>query len=354
MKKLFVIFASVVLVAAFAVSATAADWSLYGNARMATFWDDTDTGAPGGDDEDLQWDLQGNSRVGATVKNENINARVELALKGGGGGDDVDVGTRRIEATWDMGGAKLTIGKTYTGANQFVSGQVFGGDRGLLGNGCFYSGRPGQIKLAIADGMFDIAAAQPKTDNAPAGLLATDVDETLPKFEAAFHFKADMFFFNIIGGWQSYDIEGGAGVSDVSIDSTVFGADAGFNFGPAYVKVAASIITNGGNARWSGGTSATANAAGTDVDDVDSMQYALIAGFKASDMATFEAGYGFREHDSDAAGVPDDEETAYYVQAVLQVAPGFFIIPEIGGYDDTGALDQGDEFYFGAKWQINF
>jgi hypothetical protein len=351
MKKLFVIFASVALVAAFAVSATAADWSLYGNARMATFWVDSDTGAVGGDDEDLQWDLQGNSRIGATVKNENISARYELGLKGGGGGDDVDVGTRRIEATWDMG-PKLTIGKTYGPVNQFLSGQVFGGDAGLLGNGFLYGGRPALIQLGFDFGL-KVALLQPKSDNAPA-VTATDVDETLPKLEASFGWKNDMLAFTIMGGYQSYEIEGGAGVSDVDVDSTVIGADITLNLGPFTVAAAVSQLTNGGNARWAGGSVATPNATGSDVDDVDSMQYALVARIKAGDMATLEGGYGFREHDSDAAGTPDDEETAYYVQAVLQVAPGVFIIPEVGMYDDQGADDKGDQTYFGAKWQINF
>jgi hypothetical protein len=269
MKKLFVIFASIALVAAFAVTASAADWSLYGNARMATFWVDTDTGAPGGDDEDLQWDLQGNSRIGATVKNENIKARFELGLKGGNGGDDVDVGTRRIEATWDLGGPALTIGKTYGPVNQFLSGRVFGGDGNLLGTGFLYGGRPAQIQLAF--GNFKIALLQPKSDTTYT-LAASDVDETLPKVEASFGFKTDMFAFTVMGGYQSYTLEGTGGASDIDIDSTVIGADVVVNLGAITVRAGASQLTNGGNARWSGGTVATGNAAGTDVDDVDSMQ----------------------------------------------------------------------------------
>ena len=353
MKKLFVIFASVALVAAFAVTASAADWSFYGNARMATFWNDTDDGgtAVDSDDEDLQWDLQGNSRVGATVKNDAVSGRFELGLKAENGGDDADVGTHRIEATWDIGSPKLTIGKTYGPVNQFLSGQVFNGDGGLLGNGFLYGGRPALIQLGF--GTFKIALLQPRSSTTYT-LAATDVDEELPKVEASFGYKTDMFAFTVMGGWQSYTIEGGAGVSDVDIDSTVIGADVTVNLGPITVAAAASQLTNGGNARWAGGTVATANAAATDVDDVDSMQYGLAVRFKASDMATLEVGYGYREHDSDAAGVSDDEETAWYAQAVLQVAPGVFIIPEVGAFDDTGADDKGDETYFGAKWQINF
>jgi hypothetical protein len=351
MKKLFVIFASVVLVAAFAVSATAADYSLYGNARMATFWVSTDTGAPGGDDDDLQWDLQGNSRFGGKAKNDAISGLFELGLGAAAGGSDVDVTTRRIEATWDIGSPKLTIGKTYGPVNQFLSGRVFGGDGNLLGTGFLYGGRPALIQLGFPN--FKVALIQPKTDNAPA-VTATDVDETLPKLEASFSFGTDMFSINVMGGYQTYDIEGGAGVSDVSVDSMVIGADAVVNFGAIRVSVGASQLTNGGNARWAGGSVATPNATGSDVDDVDSLQYAVAVNFKASDTTAFEAGYGFREHDSDAPGTTTDEETGWYVQAVLQVAPGVFIIPEVGGDDKTGTDDKGDQTYFGAKWQINF
>ena len=55
----------------------------------------------------------------------------------------------------------------------------------------------------------------------------------------------------------------------------------------------------------------------------------------------------------------------YYLQAVWQMAPGVFLIPEVGYRDfgdieytgfaaDPDDLDLGNLFYFGAKWQINF
>lgn len=352
MKKLFVIFASIALVAAFAVSASAADWSLYGNARMATYMVGTDTGAVGGDDDDFVWDLQGNSRLGANVKNENIKARVELALKADPDtGSDEEVGTRRIYAIWDMGGTKLKVGKDYTPINQFLSGQVYGGDAGLLGNGFMYGSRVGQ--LALNFGQFEVALITPR-GGAITTALPTDVDETLPKIEAAFNMKSDAFSVHAFVGYQSYNLEGGAGVSDVGVDSTLFGADVSMNFGAAYVKVGVSMCTNGGNAGWAGGGSATENAAGDDVDDADSMQYGVVGGFKASDTMTLELGYGFKEVESDAPGAIADEETAIYVQAVIQLAPGVFVIPEFGTYSDQGADNKGDTTYFGAKWQINF
>jgi hypothetical protein len=380
MKKLFVIFASIALVAAFAVTASAADWSLYGNARMATFMTDDDPGGTAESVEDLRWDLQGNSRVGATVKNENISARFEYGT---------GINLRRLYGVYDFGGWGLKIGQDYTPVAQFISGQVFDSDLGLLGNGTAYGSRRPQI--AGSFGPLTIALIQPTsgllTDPAKvlknslvslvitvvttAGTVVTDfssalpstdmsgtVEETLPKLEASYGFKTDMFFVNLIGGYQTFEINDRLpGEKDIDVDSYMFGVDGGVNFGAAYVKAAWSMYSNGGSAGWYQAAPATLNSTGTDTDDNDTMMYALVAGFKASDTMSFEAGYGYREYDSDVAGAKDDEETAYYVQGVFQVAPGVFIIPEVGTFDrddDAAGADEGDLTYFGAKWQINF
>ena len=163
MKKLFIIFAVLFL----AAPVMAADWNFYGSARMATYWDDRDFGdglnAAGTDDEDadLIWDFQGNSRIGATVKAENVSGRFELGLKGSGAGD-VDVGTRRLFGVWDFGAGKLKVGKDYTPLDQFISGQVFDEDWGLVGQGFMYARRPGQVALSF--GGFEVALITPRSD----------------------------------------------------------------------------------------------------------------------------------------------------------------------------------------------
>jgi hypothetical protein len=346
MKKLFVIFASVALVAAFAVSASAADWSLYGSARMATYFTDDDPGGTVDSTDDLEWDLQSNSRVGANVKNDAVSGQFEYGT---------GINLRRLYGVWDTGSVKFKVGQDYTPVKQFISGQVYAGDLGLLGNGTAYGSRKPQ--LALDFGAFQIAAIQP-TSGAPTGACAFDqAEETLPNIEAAFGFKQDMFFVNVIGGYQTFDAQDSAGVaSDESIDSTVIGVDGGVNLGAAYVKAAFSIYSNGGNAGWYQAGSATSNAT-NDIDDSDTTMYALVAGFKASDKLTIEAGYGFRSIESDVTGAKDDDETAYYIQAVIQLAPGVFVIPEFGTFDrddDSAGVDEGDLTYYGAKWQINF
>jgi hypothetical protein len=45
------------------------------------------------------------------------------------------------------------------------------------------------------------------------------------------------------------------------------------------------------------------------------------------------------------------------LNCTINIAPGFFIQPEVGMIDfkeDFDKAEQGDFTYFGAKWQINF
>jgi hypothetical protein len=60
---------------------------------------------------------------------------------------------------------------------------------------------------------------------------------------------------------------------------------------------------------------------------------------------------------SDARGEDDAEQYSYYLQAVISLHPGVWVIPEVGYYDyDDNIGDQldGDQLYLGAKWQIDF
>ena len=369
MKKIILIIAALALLAS---PAMAVDWNFYGSARMATYYNSRDynngtfadldagglTQQPGEDEDDqVQWDLQTNSRLGATVKAENISGQFEVALRQGSSGGDETVNTRRIFGTWDFGAAKLKVGKDYTPVKQFISGQVFAGDAGLLGNGAAYGGREGQISLRF--GGFEIAAITNKTGGLR-GIDTGDVDDYLPKMEAEFGMSFDTWNFKAIGGFQWYQIEdGGAAKEDIDVTSWILGLDAGVNFGPVYVKAGVSGGTNMANAGWAGAVAGASYDGDDDTDDVDTIQAALIAGFKFTDQLTFEAGAGYNDNDSDAPGEDDSDVWAYYLQAVITLAPGVNIIPEAGYYnygDEFGGTgkDAGEQFYIGGKWQIDF
>ena len=370
MKKLTILIAAAALVC-FSVPAMAVDWNFYGNARMATFWTSEDFGDKlndaGTDDKDsgLQWDLQSNSRIGVNVKADHIRAQVELGLADTAG-DDEPVTTRRVWGEWNFGAGKFKVGKDYTPINQFLSGQVARGDAGLLGRGFMYGGRPGQLALEFGGFQVALIANHGQTDDLATG---GDIDVSLPKLEAAYDASYDAFSWGVRGGAQTYKIEDISvptaanpnNTEDIDVTSYVIAADAGFNFGPGYVKGGLSWGRNLGQARWAGG-SATFDAAEDEDDtlDVDTLQFGLVAGMKVSDMLSFEIGGGWRQDDPKDAPSTADEKTKsweIYGQSVILLAPGVYVIPEIGFADfgnDAADLENGKDWYAGAKWQINF
>jgi hypothetical protein len=383
MKKLLVIFAAVAFIWVFAAPASALDWNFYGSARLATFYTSTDLGdittLANGDDEDdeFTWDMQSNSRIGATVKGENISGRFELGITQTPDGSSDDAArVRRLFGVWDAGWGKIKVGKDYTPTSQFISGQVFAGDLGLLGIGTFYGGRKGQAALSI--GGFEIALIT-QGDTAPVEFgtgtsvedAQGDYDRYMPKVEAKFGMAWDTFNFNVMGGFQYVEwedvqpLDPTQSPDDVDVTSWVLGADAGITFGPLYFKGAVSYTENPFTADWLV-NDAVGDIIGADfwdgdddIDDFDYFQGALVAGFKLSDMVTFEVGGGYTNVDIDAADIDDFNPWAIYGQAVIGLAPGVHIIPEVG-YFDFDELDNGvdadlpTQFYIGAKWQIDF
>jgi hypothetical protein len=320
---------------------------------MATYWVDSDLGdfttlAGDGDDADLQWDFQTNSRIGAKVKAEAVTGYFEFGV------DEANVTSRRLYGTWNFGPGTLKVGKDYTPISQFISGQAFNGDLGLLGYGTAYGGRHGQ--LALSFGGFTVALINPNSANVATG-ITDEVDTKFPKVEAAFGMGFDMFNFKVMGGYQTYDIEGPA--DDFSVDSWIVGADFGVNFGPGYVKAAISYGENVANAAWNiwGTGAGTFDAVNFDFDDTTTLMWAVVGGFKFTDMVSIEAGFGYREDDYDVNGVDEDDMWNAYVQVPLRLAPGVSVIPEFGYYewkDNSANLDEGETWYLGAKWQIDF
>jgi hypothetical protein len=370
MKKFTILIAAIALVC-FSVPAMAADWNFYGSARMATYYVSDDLGdantAAGNDGTtDLQWDFQGNSRIGANVKAENIKGQFELGLKGSNTGD-VDAGTRRLYGVWDFGAGKLKVGKDYTPVSQFISGQAFDGDLGLLGIGTMYGSRIGQVALSF--GGFTVALITPKSGqiSTDAGVASTgDVEEMLPKLEVGWGMAFDTWNFGLQGGAQTYEIKDVTSLkdgskNDVDVTSYTIQATAGANFGALYVKGSVAMGQNWSDAQW--GVTGYGNSVAywdgdDDTKDTDSMMAALVAGFKLSDALSFEAGFGYRVDDPDLNGYDKQKQYGVYGQAVIVMAPGVYLIPEVGYFDkgDASATgdDAGNRIYAGGKWQIDF
>lgn len=388
MKKLTIIALVVAITAVFAVSAMANEWNLYGSARVATFYTTQDYGGDIRDQfdrdsvEDLQWEMQGNSRVGATVKGDMLEARFEFGVSSDGSGGNV--GTRRLYGVWKFAdGWGLKVGKDYTPITFFLSGQVFDADQGLLAVGNAYGYRRGQLAL---EGMgFKVALISPTAGildfDLPANTAVTQTTEKyLPKFEASYEFKlSDAMKIHAFGGYQTFDLYqrretlGVVVQDDDAVDSYMVGAGADLGFGPFFVKPQVSWYKNGAAAGWldpnlglgdpqlDGGSipqTPLLDETGS-INDIDSLMAMLALGFKPTESLGLEAGVGYLYSDSDSGR--ENTYMEYYLQAVITLAKGVYLVPE-AGYRDYGDLesdnlqdiDLGDLWYLGAKWQIDF
>ncbi len=372
MKKLTVLFAVLAMVVVFTMPAAAdTQWDFYGSARVFTFSSSIDltdattttqNTTPGGDtsDRDTYWNAD-DSRWGANVKvSDTLSGRVEW---------DVGNGRRLFYGVWNFGAGSLTAGQFWTPANLLYSSSVGGSTgpsatasnlnegAGMTNAGILASGR--DIGLMLTMGDFKIALLQPSglTDFNGTG----DVDTILPQIEASYHLNLGKAFMDFVAGYQSYDVEEtAANGGGYDIDSYLLAVGGGVDLGTFYIKGSAWI---GQNVSEYVLATQTANAptvtgASNTVNDNDTMGLTLIAGAKASDMVTVETGIGYTESELDVTGSNEDDNMAWYVCAIINLAPGVTITPEIGivdfGDSATNNIEQGDMTYFGLEWRINF
>jgi hypothetical protein len=371
MKRLIAALAVVML----AAPALAADWSFYGSQRMSTFYQYTDYGSanqPGSGEQDdwgLIWDFQTNSRLGAKVKADKVNGQIELALKGTDGGD-LGVATRLAFGVWNFSdNAALKVGKDYSPVTQNISNQVFNFDDDMEGSGTFHGRRPGGLTLILGDLQVALLTNPLKTSEGqfPAN---SDPDYNFPKIEASYTLKLDTFQIVPFGGFNYFRISdtpatraAGTLTDDADIVSYVGGLTVRANLGAFYASAVGAYGQNWSNANWKNGynnvtsSQATLKNSGGSTNDATSYMLGLVCGLTVSDRLKFEVGAGYRNDDPDTPGSDNDDFWQGYVQAVVTLAPGVYLIPEVGYQDFMDGADgqnQGYDWYAGAKWQIDF
>jgi len=364
-------------------------WKFYGSARMTSFWTDVDKEVPGTaaapkvsplfDDTDLSWTLQTNSRIGAIAKVGDIGGRFEYGSA---------PNLRLLYGTWSFGAGEILVGQGYTPFFSIQSNQVWGdndGDGDLVGQGAAYAGRKPMVQLSMsgfklalitpnvgqtalipiataAAFEFDTTTGLAKAVAATAGYTAEDTDTTIPKIEASYTFNLGPVSLTPMAGYNTYSLVDTGTDREWDVDSYVYGLDFVAGFGPLTFK---GVVWAGQNTNAYGiintGVDALAFNAVTDsIVDVDTVAFNILATFKANDMLTFEAGYGWIKNELDQAGGYEDPTASYYVNCTINIAKGFFVVPEVGviDYKDTETAgvntDEGKATYFGAKWQINW
>jgi len=359
MRKLLIVLAAFAFTVAYSVPAMAdADWDWYGHARMLTFNTTMSKEASGlgVEDDDLTHVLSGSGRVGAHVKAGDIRGRVEVSST---------FGLRLIYGTWEFGAGKLIVGQDYTPTEYFISNMAYA-DNSMVSYGVSYAGRQPQVKLLLLNEALQVAMIQTVVKSA-SGLTTSDTDTSMPKFEVAYSLKLGPVALSVFGGINTHDdvVITGTTEKTYSIDSNVFGVGFKIPVGALYVNGTVWATQNPANygqlTQAKAGNAAAYNTTSDGIDDAEGLVYAVVVGYKISDMLTIEAAYSLIHNEIDQSGVTTEADTNFmYVQLPIMLAKNVWITPEFGSADfgdkKVGATETklGDMTYWGAKWEIRF
>ncbi len=364
MKKLFVLLAAIAMAGVFTVTSTAAEWDIYGSARMKSYSVDRSKERTGTDfsDRDLDWDIDKIlSRIGFKAQMGDVRGLIEIR-------PHVGSYVRHWYGAWNFGPGELLVGKTWPLANFLTSGlnyttnglQSFGG----VGAAAV---RIEQVRLTYGD--FKLALLKP-SDSSVDGASDYDTDTTFPKIEASYTLGLENITLDFLGGYSTYDIANPVNDKEDSINSWLVGFQFKSTFGPAYFNGNINYGENLGNygntfikpvsRKGERGTDASADFVGSSIKDNESWGYVLVLGYKVLDRLKLEAGYSAVSAEDDLPGKNEDDAQAYYIQAKISLADGVYLIPEAGvldyedHYENGVKFEDGDETFLGLYWQIDF
>jgi len=326
------------------------------------------------------------TRFGANFKSDKITGKFEMDARAGGtalenpltGSDFVVPGTENIEngsgasrlgnmrlrhlwGQYDFGAGKLLIGQTWPLYELQVSGlNYYSGGLQKFGGWGYAVNRTSQLRLTFGD--FKLAFLSPDTSQTSPSATFEEINTTFPKIELGYAMKMDTFTLNLVGGYQSYEIEDKDGTKRTEdISSWVLGARGTANFGPAYLGLSLSYRQNGGNyGVWTVSTKETAVFQGIDLKDATAFGLEAALGWKINDMLTLEGSYAMLNSEQDTTANNEDDVMVWGLLAKITLAPGVYIIPEFVFQDNKDVVtdgvttDQGDATIFGVFWMINF
>jgi hypothetical protein len=332
------------------------DAKLYGSVRVGTFYASEQDNPSTRDKDYTVWELMNNSRFGGVFTNSDIKVGFEF----GNGHDGVEI--RKLFGIYKIGeGASLLIGKDYTPLNFFPSNQVAPiyeneGDSGLKPYGGIYNGF--QTMIQFNTDRLKIALVEPATvDETQLKYGVTgEIERTAPKVELSYHIGSESRYIDAYTGFQTYKIIEDVTSAEYDINSWVIGLNFGYNLGPAYILGNAYSGQNiNPYGLWAEGDDSP-RIIGGDIYDCTTDGYILVFGSQITENSIAEIGLGYIVHDVSGA-VEDDETLSGYINIQHKMNSFFHIVPEIGFVDymtDNAGNEEGEKYYIGIKWQVDF
>lgn len=350
MKKQLVILSAVaaVTVTAFAVPAMA-ETTLYGSARVATFYNFADakttgtTGKTAGFDEHLQ----GNSRFGANFSNGEVGGKVELGTA---------VNTRLLYGTYNFGSGKLTVGQDYNSYYTFTA-QVHGDDNVMNGYGSLWDGRQAQLRVNLNNGFY-FAAIQP---TGSVNAVPSTTGGIVNNAEAASNIKLYLPKLNVGYAGKSGNISYNAGLvgqtfknvtANEQVNALLGYVNGKAGFGATTLMANLSFAQNAGNMGFAGRQSF---AAATKKDAKGFEGYVQVSQ-KLSDKLSANAGLGYVT-DKTSGNASADDKMLFFVNAPITLTKNVYITPEFSYYDEMKSAadkDQAKSYALGAQFRIDF
>ena len=306
-------------------------FSLYGSARITTFYSDYDQA----DDSDFVLDKQGNSRFGMKAGKGAVSGHYEAGLKS-------NVVTRLMYGTYRFDGGALVIGQDWT-PYTFLAKQASSSDQNLNGYGTAFDDRLPQIRLDFDNGI-TLAAIK---NNGQGDANDTD----LPKLAIGYKGKSGAFSYGLNLAYQSYEVE----ASGFDADSYMATFNGIVNLSPMAIQF---NLAYGQNPVEFGLTDTDfgEDVAATENEDTAYLGGYVMLSYRADDSNTIRVGVGYVEEDNDDYA-QKEKRISYYIHDQYSIAPGFFIVPEFAiydGLDDADGSDGEQSYTIGAKWQVNF
>lgn len=380
LKKTASIVAAAGVLTALAVPALAAETSIYGSIRLATFWNtDQPLQAVGAAKPDTNTDFdlrnQANSRLGVKATEGNFFGHVELGIGNPslGTANNTIVYTRLAYGTYKFDFGTLLVGQTYT-PYEFLSQQVALDDNANIGYGCLYDGRLPQLKFTLGNGLY-IAAIRPGGAAAPAGSTAAsgqaapatldtmgrvNASQTyLPKVAVGYEGKAGNFAFG--GGILAQTYKTMTTATQEQVNSAMGYFHGTVTAGAVKVGFNVAAGQNLGDMSVDSNAAAVYNTVSKKIENSTTISGLVEAGLTLSPSLKLNAGLGYVQNDGKNANGTDwakvDNKMAFFVNSPLTLAKNISVTPEFTYLDqlDEKNGDKGSKNYiYGAKWQMDF
>lgn len=371
MKKFLTIVAVAALFVSYA-SAVEITWSGY--SQMYSFVDVT---MPDSGDSEVAFALSPSMHplLKAIIKvSETFEARAEI---GYGPTDTRTVIGRHIYGNWKINDKmSLLVGQTATPVYSLFSGQMYADGNALLGYGAVYTGRRSMVQFSYSG--LKIAAIQAEDpladkDKKIAELLVADpsMEQTatlnVPKFEASYKIKSDLYSFTAFGGFQPYTItfkDSAFLKEDVPVSIFAAGFEGSLTLTKIGLNVAFAYSSNGynygmtlhGNNKPYG--KVVYDRAKDEILNAMTLFVPFNLTYTASDKISTEVGFGMSMAKSGKENAEAVSVMGAYGNVTFTLDPNVQLIPEIsyviGGEDKNTKTTNANSLGIGFCLSTNF